>query len=228
MPGELALDESVVEVEEGERLRAAVGGVGEHRRAATAPVIGRPPSPATTVCTVDRSAPVGGHGHVGREHAAEADAERLLDHHDPAGAGRAPRAPRRAGRAGRSVMPTHADPLAVARAASSTASLIVPSTDPSATTTVSASSVRYGGPGRPLSRPKAAANSAASSGIALERVELAEVGQVADLRRRPRARPWPRSRPGRPGRAPGGARRAGRKRVDLRPGRAGRPARRRG
>ena len=44
-------------------------------------------------------------------------------------------------------------------------SLIVPSTEPSATTIVSASSVRYGRIRPPLSRPNCAANSAATCGI---------------------------------------------------------------
>ena len=63
----------------------------------------------------------------------------------------------------------------------STASLMVPSTEPRATTTVSASSVPVGAEQAPAARPKALGELRRERGDPLERLELAQVGEVADL-----------------------------------------------
>ena len=105
-------------------------------------------------------------------------------------------------------MPTTPDALARRSRRSSTTSLIVPRTEPSATTTVSASSLRYGlheptrraarrtRRTRPRSRGCGRAPAAASR------------ARGSAPPRRPRDPPWPRWTRARGGRAPGAARRA--------------------
>ena len=78
---------SRVEVEEGAAARARrAARVGEQRAQRAPCVIGRPPSPA--IDGVDRAvgSPASAMPHVGRDDAADADGERLLEHDDALGA----------------------------------------------------------------------------------------------------------------------------------------------
>ena len=103
-PGAFPLDDLVVEVEEGEALEAIACRVGEHRLERT---LGDRPSAEPGDHRAQREVRVvRRHGNVGREHAAEADAEGLLDDDDSSGSGQRVGAPRRGGRVGTIVIPT--------------------------------------------------------------------------------------------------------------------------
>ena len=81
--GQLPLDERTVEVEEGQPLQLAP--VGRLEDACERRLGDRRGHRARRLPWRRGAETVERHGHVGREHAAEADAERLLDHDHPAG-----------------------------------------------------------------------------------------------------------------------------------------------
>ena len=152
--------------------------------------------------------------------AARADGERLLDHDHALGS---PEASRTSSRGhGRKHLIETAPIFTPCSRSSSTTSSIVPSTEPSATTIVSASSMRYAansppeaGRSAPRSRRRSAGSRPApASGLRVHQVLDLGEGLGADHRA-------DRHR-GRPGRAPGAARTAAGRRRPA-PGRGGRP-----